>query len=77
MVSKLQAIIRFLGYTPYRVPTSFGGWIKQCRVSNGYSQEAFAQKLNINESTIAKWERDESRATTRMVSRLRGLRVEK
>jgi transcriptional regulator with XRE-family HTH domain len=77
MVSKMPAIVRFLGYTPYRAPKLFGEWLRLVRTANGYSRQAFAQKLDINEGTVAKWERDESRATTRMVSRLRGLRVEK
>lgn len=59
----LPQIIRFLGYTPYRVPQSFGEWLQQCRVSWGLSQESLAKALEMDESTIAKWERGAHQAT--------------
>ena len=56
-ISHLPAIISFLGYTPYRVPGSFGEWLAQCRRSRGLSQEALAKAVKKDEGTIASWER--------------------
>ncbi len=63
----LPHIIRFLGYTPYRVPHSFGEWLRQCRVSWGLSQESMAKALEMDESTIASWERGDHRPIKRSV----------
>jgi DNA-binding transcriptional regulator YiaG len=58
-------IIKFLGYTPYRTPYSFGEWFRQCRQSYGMSQATLAVKLGIDETTVAKWERDEHQPVER------------
>ena len=72
-VQNLPSIIRFLGYTPYRHPASFGKWLHQCRTSWGLSQEALANRLDMDESTIAKWERDNSRPIRQSVQRLKAV----
>jgi len=51
-------IISFLGYNPFSVDAStLGGRIKQFRLIHGLSQEDFAKKIGVNESTIFSWEK--------------------
>ncbi len=51
------AIVRFLGYTPYRTPGHFGDWLHMVRTAFGVSEKAGAGLLNVDETTLAKWER--------------------
>src|SRR5712671_6379617 len=53
---------RIWSYMPYRIPSSFGTWLRQCRQSDGLSQKVLAKVLGVDESTIVNWERDEHRA---------------
>jgi transcriptional regulator with XRE-family HTH domain len=64
-VRKIPGIIRFLGYTPYRVPVNFGDWLHQVRTSWGLSEEAGANLLCVDETTLAKWERGVQHPTPR------------
>jgi DNA-binding XRE family transcriptional regulator len=52
-------IIDFLGYAPYNPGWSFGEWLRAIRSTLGLSQEQLARKAGLDESTIAKWEREE------------------
>jgi transcriptional regulator with XRE-family HTH domain len=52
-------LIHFLGYVPFNVDTStLGGQIKLYRYLHGLSQEDLAYKLNINESTVFRYEKN-------------------
>jgi transcriptional regulator with XRE-family HTH domain len=57
MVHCLAAVIGFLGYNPLPEADDLIGKFKRLRISLGLTQEQLAQKLGIDESTIAGWER--------------------
>jgi DNA-binding transcriptional regulator YiaG len=65
-------IIEFLGYCPYRPTASFREWLRQCRAAWGLSQEALAQALSVDESTVAHWERGDHRPTRALAEQARG-----
>ena len=53
-------LIEFLGYNPFPVDTeTLGGRIKKYRIEQGLSQEEFAKKIGVNESTVFSWEKGE------------------
>ncbi len=58
-------IIHFLGYCPYRTPKNFLEWLRTARTATGLSQEKLAQLLEVDESTVAGWERGRHRPTKR------------
>ena len=59
-------IISFLGYNPFSVDTStLGGRIKYYRIIHGLSQEDFAKKIGVNESTIFSWEKGDHEPLSR------------
>lgn len=55
----VPGIINFLGYAPYKPNWSFGQRLKAIRFASGLSQEQFAKRIGIDESTVAAWEREE------------------
>jgi DNA-binding transcriptional regulator YiaG len=55
------AIICFLGYNPLPVADDLMGKFARTRQSLGLTQEDLAEKLGIDESTIAQWERREKK----------------
>ena len=61
MVHRLPAIFTFLGHNPLPEADDLIGKFKRVRCSLGLSQEQLGQKLGIDESTIAGWERGESK----------------
>jgi DNA-binding XRE family transcriptional regulator len=60
MVHCLPGIIAFLGHNPLPEAADLIGKMKRLRCTLGLSQEQVAQKLGIDESTIAGWERGEN-----------------
>ena len=60
MVHCLPGIIAFLGHNPLPEGDDLIGKLKRPRSTLGLSQEQLAQKLGIDESTIASWERGEN-----------------
>ena len=58
-VQFIPKIINFLGYAPYDTGRSFGKRLKAIRSALGLSQEHFAKAIKVDESTVAKWEREE------------------
>jgi DNA-binding transcriptional regulator YiaG len=60
MVHCLPGIIAFLGHNPLPEADDLIGKFKRLRNTLGLTQEQLAQKLRIDESTIAAWERRES-----------------
>jgi transcriptional regulator with XRE-family HTH domain len=57
-VCLIPHIIDFLGYAPYDPNWSFGQWVRAVRTAFGFSQEQLARRSGLDESTIAKWERE-------------------
>ena len=51
-------IIDFLGYDPYRPPRSSGERIKAIRRNLGLSVKRLASLINVDESTVTRWERN-------------------
>jgi DNA-binding XRE family transcriptional regulator len=66
---EMLGIIDFLGYMPYSIPQSFGGWLAQCRMSQGQTRKELADPLGFDEETIGNWEtgRTKVRKTARLV----------
>jgi transcriptional regulator with XRE-family HTH domain len=60
-VRLIPHIIDFLGYAPYNLGWSFGQRLKTRRTALGLSQEQFAKRAGLDESTVSKWEREERR----------------
>jgi DNA-binding transcriptional regulator YiaG len=60
MVHCLPRIIAFLGHNPLPEGGDLIGKFKRLRSSLGLTQEQLAQKLGIDESTVAGWERGEN-----------------
>jgi DNA-binding transcriptional regulator YiaG len=56
----LPGIIAFLGHNPLPEADDLIGKFKRLRMSLGLTQEQLAQKLGIDESTMAGWERGEN-----------------
>jgi DNA-binding transcriptional regulator YiaG len=59
MVHCLPQILAFLGHNPLPEGGDLIGKLKRLRGTLGLSQEKLAQKLGIDESTVAGWERGE------------------
>jgi transcriptional regulator with XRE-family HTH domain len=62
MVHCLPGIIAFLGHNPLPEADDLIGKLKRLRDTQGLTQEKLGQKLGIDESTIAGWERGRERA---------------
>src|ERR1700731_2837268 len=60
MVHCLPGILAFLGHNPLPEADDLIGKLKRLRATMGLTQEQLAQKLGIDESTIAGWERGEN-----------------
>ena len=60
MVHCLPGIVAFLGHNPLPEADDLIGKLKRLRSTLGLSQEQLAQKLGIDESTIAGWERGDN-----------------
>jgi len=60
MVHCLPGILAFLGHNPLPEADDLIGKLKRIRSTLGLSQEQLAQKLGIDESTIAGWERGDN-----------------
>jgi transcriptional regulator with XRE-family HTH domain len=56
----MPTIIRFLGYNPLPPPPrSKGERLVRCRTLLGLSQKVFAGRLEVDQGTLGKWEREE------------------
>lgn len=72
-VSQLPAIIGFLAYAPWSAPKGFGAWLRQVREGLGLSRRKLARRLNVDESTIAGWERLKRRPTAASLEKMQML----
>lgn len=55
----MPAIIEFLGFNPLPPPTNWAERLVLGRKALGLTQKAFARKLDVDPSTLARWERGE------------------
>jgi transcriptional regulator with XRE-family HTH domain len=55
----MPAIIRFLGYNPLPPAQGWAGRLVQCRTALGLSQKDAAERIGVDQGTLAKWERAE------------------
>ena len=55
----IPAIIAFLGYDPLPRPTTLAERLVQHRRSRGWSQKRLAAELDVDPTTLARWERGE------------------
>jgi transcriptional regulator with XRE-family HTH domain len=55
----MPAIIRFLGYDPQPAVNTLGEQLVRQRTSLGLSQKEAAERIGVDPSTLAKWERGE------------------
>ena len=53
------AIIAFLGYNPLPPPKTWADRLVRGRTAQGLSQKSFAKQLQVDPSTLARWERGE------------------
>ncbi len=53
----MPAIIRFLGYEPWPVPTTLEGRMRAYRYRNGLSISEAARRAGVDESSWGLWER--------------------
>jgi transcriptional regulator with XRE-family HTH domain len=70
MIPRLTAIpkiIEFLGYNPLITGETFGERLRLQRVTLGLTQKEVAQKMGIDPSTLASWERGEHRPILRLL----------
>lgn len=51
----LPNILRFLGYDPRPGPTTIGHTLKRFRQGRGITQKAVACRLDVDPSTLARW----------------------
>jgi transcriptional regulator with XRE-family HTH domain len=56
---QIPKIIEFLGYIPFEEPKTLGERIIYYRRLTGMIQKELAGKLNIDPTTLARWEREE------------------
>lgn len=68
----LPAIHAFLGYDPVSPATSFAQVLRARRRALGFSQRRLAKEAGLDQSTIAKWERGDSRPSGSAARRLFG-----
>ncbi len=67
----IPGIIQFLGYAPYKPTRSFSEWLKTCRTTAGLSQEALANTLDVDESTVNGWESGRHKPTKESLGRIK------
>ena len=63
----MPAIIRFLGYNPLPAAHTLSERLVRQRKSLGLSQKESAERLGVDPSTLAKWERGEREPAGRFV----------
>ena len=53
---QMPAIIRFLGYVPFKHDDSLGGKLRWMRIASGWTQDEWGQVAKISPGTIGRWE---------------------
>jgi len=73
-ISQIPKIIEFLGYIPYNSKdcTDLKDKLQYFRKLAGLNQEKLAALLQVDESTVASWERGEHKPIKKMLDKLEG-----
>jgi transcriptional regulator with XRE-family HTH domain len=66
-------IIRFLGYVPMQEPKSLSDKLRYARHMLGLTRPAFARKLGVDDSTLARWEAGSTRPYRKTPERIESL----
>lgn len=66
----LPPLAAFLGYLPWEAACTFPEVLRTYRRAAGLSQDRLAMLAGIDESTVAKWERGDSRPLRRTLHRV-------
>jgi transcriptional regulator with XRE-family HTH domain len=70
-LAQIPKIIEFLGRDPFEKKTeNLGDRIREYRRVHGLTQKKLAEKLGIDQTTLAGWEREEHQPTKRLLSKL-------
>jgi transcriptional regulator with XRE-family HTH domain len=73
-LAKIPKIIEFLGYDPFEKETeSLGARVRGYRRAHGLSQKKLAERLGIDNKTLAGWERGKRITANRIVANLLNL----
>jgi len=73
-LAQIPKIIEFLGCDPFEIKTeNLGEMITEYRRVHGLTQKKLAELLEIDQSTLAGWERGEHRPTKRPLDKLTSL----
>jgi len=67
----IPCIIQFLGYVPYTPACLPSETLKIWRESWGLNQEAMARTLQVDESTIASWERGDHKPVGKSLRKIK------
>jgi len=54
--SQIPAVIRFLGYVPFKHDGSLKGRLRWLRIAAGWTQEDWAKAASISAGTVGRWE---------------------
>ena len=57
----LPKVLAFLGYDPRKEAGTLGGQIRMLRERQGLTQQALAERLGLDDSTVTEWELDRVR----------------
>jgi transcriptional regulator with XRE-family HTH domain len=72
-LAHLPAILAFLGYDPRPEGETFGQRLRRARTANGMSHRELARLIDVDASTIFKWEDGRHRPIARLLARLRAV----
>ncbi|MCB4791746.1 MAG: helix-turn-helix domain-containing protein [Elusimicrobia bacterium] len=74
VISFVPKIVKFLGYIPYSKDFSeYKDKLIYFRRLSGLSQEKLAALLQVDESTVASWERGEHKPTKKLLNKVEKL----
>jgi transcriptional regulator with XRE-family HTH domain len=69
----MPAIIHFLGYNPMPPSDRWSDRLINCRTALGISQKHAAERIDVDQSTLARWERGEREPLGRFARRAASL----
>lgn len=67
----IPRVIEFLGYVPYKPMQTFSEWLGICRTTVGLSQEALANALGVDKSTVNGWGSGRHNPTKKSLGRIK------
>lgn len=73
---QIPKIIEFLGYDPYKKESEkLGDQIREYRRIQGLSQKKFAEQLQVDQTTLAGWERGEHQPTKKLLDKIKSVLI--